>query len=591
MTSGTHGTPNPVVPTPTFWETPRVAGGLVGLPSGNVTFVFTDIEGSTRIIKRLPDLYASIFERHTELLREAWASCGGHEVKTEGDGSFVAFESPMAALAGCAEAQRLIASESWPEGGVVRVRMGVHSGLAFPRNGDYLALAANRAKRVTDAAHGGQVLVSEESAIDSGLPAGLDLVPAGRFRLRDFDEPVRLFRLRSPHIDDSIDTVRAMPAEGHNLVRQPTSFLGRDAEMASVSALAPGRVVTLAGPGGVGKTRIAVEVGIAVAPTWSDGVWLVDLAEVEDRVLVANAIADAVGAQGQGMTADRWTDVLEHLRSRSALVVLDNAESHLDTCAALATELVAVCPAVGVLATSRRPLGIGGEVVVRVAPLPNPVAVQLFVERSKAVRADFELTEETSKVVADICDRLDGLPLALEIAAARVAVLDVHEILEGLDDRLRLLRTRDRNLPERQRSMAALLDWSYRLLDADEQAALRRLSVFGGGISREAAAAAVADDDLDAGDVAELVWSLVDQSLLVADLAANGTRYRFLETVQHYGRNLLDAEGATGEVATRLARWFLDRLGPWHTLDRTWIGDMGLELTNIARAHPARGRE
>ncbi len=233
----------------------------MGLPSGNVTFVFTDIEGSTRIIKRLPNLYASIFERHADLLRQAWKTCGGHEVRTEGDGSFVAFASPADAVIGCAEAQRLIGAEPWPDAGVVRVRMGIHTGLAFPRNGDYLALAVNRAKRVTDAAHGGQVLISDESATVD-LPAELSLVSAGRFRLRDFDEPVRLFRLRSPHLDDSITAVRAMPAEGHNLVRQPTSFLGRDVEVASVEALAPGRVVTLAGPGGVGKTRIAVEVGI-----------------------------------------------------------------------------------------------------------------------------------------------------------------------------------------------------------------------------------------------------------------------------------------------------------------------------------------
>ncbi len=205
-------------------------GGLVGLPSGNVTFVFTDIEASTRIIKRLPDAYASIFERHTDLLREAWARFGGHEVKTEGDGSFVAFSSPADAVIACADAQRLIGAETWPDAGVVRVRMGIHSGLAFPRNGDYLALAVNRAKRVSDAAHGGQVLISEESA-SVDLPAALSLVSAGRYRLRDFDEPVRLFRLRSPHLDDSLTAVRAMPAEGHNLVRQPTSFLGRDVEV------------------------------------------------------------------------------------------------------------------------------------------------------------------------------------------------------------------------------------------------------------------------------------------------------------------------------------------------------------------------
>ncbi len=184
-------------------------------------------------------------------------------------------------------------------------------------------------------------------------------------------------------------------------------------------------------------------------------------------------------------------------------------------------------------------------------------------------------------MVNDICERLDGLPLAIEIAAARVGVLEVREILEGLDDRLRLLRSRDRSLPERQRSMTALLEWSYRLLDADEQAALRRLSVFGGGFTLAAAAIAVADEGLDADDVPELVWALVDHSLLVADIAANGTRYRFLETLQHYPRSLLDVQESTSDVACRLTRWLLDRLGPWHTLDRTWIGDMGLELTNL----------
>ncbi len=356
--------------------------------------------------------------------------------------------------------------------------------------------------------------------------------------------------------------------------------------MAALAEPAPGRVVTLAGPGGVGKTRIAVEVGIRVAPAWPDGVWLVDLAEVEDPVLVASAIADAVGVHGEGVGADRWTDVIGHLRSRSALVLLDNAESHLNTCAALATELVAACPGVGVLATSRRPLGVGGEIVVRVSPLPVPAAIQLFVERAQSARAEFALDDDTAAAVAAICERLDGLPLALEIAAARVGVLDAGEILHGLDDRLRLLRSRDRNLPERQRSITALLDWGYRLLDSDEQAALRRLSLFGGGFSLVAATAAVADDALYADDVPELVWSLVDQSLLLADLAANGTRYRFFETVQHYGRSLLDAEDATTGVATRLATWFMDRIGPWHALDRMWIGDTGLELANLRALIP-----
>ncbi|MBI5948987.1 MAG: adenylate/guanylate cyclase domain-containing protein [Chloroflexi bacterium] len=571
--------------------------GSSRLPAGIVTFVFSDIEGSTRLIRRLGDRYPGILDRHRALLRSAWTMHGGEEVGTEGDSFFVAFTDTGAALRACAEGQRLLAAEPWPPDGVVRVRMGVHSGLAAPHNGDYLALAVNQAARVINAAHGGQVIVSQDAAGRASLADGLGLVDVGCFRLRDFDDTVRLFQLTGPGLDPHFPGVRALPADGHNLVRPANAFIGRDNDVARVaSLLKPGAVVTIVGPGGVGKTRLATEVGIQVASDWTDGLWAVDLAAIEDPSLAADAVAAAVGAPASG--ANRWIDVLEHLRPRSALLLLDNAEQYVEQCARMVPELLRRCHRVGVLVTSRERLRVDGEEIVRLAPLPVPdaaataaqaeksAAVSLFLDRAHAARPGLALEPATVAPIVGICRRLDGLPLAIEIAAARCAVLDPAAILAGLDDMYRLLRTSDRSLPERQRTLRALLDWSYRLLSADEQAAFRRLSAFGDGFSLEGARAAVADDGLAGDEVAELVWSLVDQSLLAADLAANGTRYRFLETVRQYGRRALDEASETDAVAGRLAAWFLDRLGPWHSTDRAWISDASLELENLRALIP-----
>ncbi|MGI8926206.1 MAG: adenylate/guanylate cyclase domain-containing protein [Tepidiformaceae bacterium] len=571
------------------------------LPSGIVTFVFSDIEGSTRLFKRLGDRYPELLDRHRTLLRSAWKSYGGEEVNTEGDGSFVAFADTTSALQACAQGQRLIRAEPWAEG-IVRVRMGVHSGLAAPHNNDYVALAVHQAARFMKAAHGAQVLVSAEAAALAAPTADLTLTPLGRFRLPDFDEPVRIFQLAAPLLEEQFPAIRALPAEGHNLVRPPNTFVGRDDEVATVlSRLGPGRAVTIVGPGGVGKTRLATEVGVRVADAWPDGVWAVDLAMVEDAALIADGIGDAVGARAfanGAPGADRWDEVLDHLRLRRALVLLDNAEVHVERCARLVAELVHACPGVGILTTSREPLRVAGEDIVRLGPLPLPgplpgsvelgsaPAMRLFVDRARTARPGLDLEGSTLAAIAAICRRLDGLPLAIEIAAARTAVLDPPAILAGLNDMFRMLRSRDRSLPERQRTMQALLDWSYRLLDVDEQAALRRLAVFSGGFSKEAAMAAVGDGRPAAGDVPELVWSLVDRSLLGADLTANDTRYRFLETVRHYARLLLDDASETGPVALRLSAWFLERLGPWRSADRAWIGDLSLELDNLRTVIP-----
>ncbi len=503
----------------------------MGLPSGDVTFVFSDIEGSTRLLKRLGSRYDTLYERHAELLRHAWRGHEGHEVSTEGDSFFVAFTNPADAITACAEGQRLLAAEPWPDDGVVRVRMGIHSGLASPRNGDYLALAVNRAKRVSDAAHGGQVLVSEESAVPvEDAPRSASCRPEGS-AFATSTTPSSSSRLRSPHIDPSITAVRAMPAEGHNLVRPATSFIGREDDIPAVAfGSRPDVLSRSRAPAGWARRASPWR---SASPSHRIGVTACGSStsrEVEDRVLVGDAIA--VGVHGAARR-ERWADVDRSpslaLRARGARQRGDATSTHAPSLQPSSSHRVA---AVGVLATSRRPLGVGGESRgARVALRCRPIA-----HRSSSLNARRRCASTSSSrrsahvAVVDICERLDGLPLAIEIAAARVGVLDVHEILAGLDDRL-ATAAQPRPKPARATSLD---DCAARL----ELPASRRGRAGGASstvglrwrLLARGRSQAVADDDLDADDVPELVWSLVDQSLLVADLAANGTRYRFLET-------------------------------------------------------------
>lgn len=564
------------------------------LPAGIVTFAFTDIEGSTRLLRRLGEQYPAALERHRTILREAWQAHDGFEVATAGDSFFVAFSDARDAAAACAQAQRAIGNEAWPAGAEVKVRMGVHTGLASPRGRDYVALAVHQAARVMAAAHGGQVLLSAETVQRLGDLAA-DVEPVGRFRVRDFDDDVQLFRMCGPGLCANAPP-RALPAEGHNLVKPPTSFVGRDDALAGViDHVAPGRVVTLTGPGGTGKTRLAIEVGLQIAPRWPDGVWLVDLAPYQDGAHVVTAIAAAVGAPRSG--DDAWADVIGHLRSRKAVVLLDSCEHLVTACAEAVQRILQASPGCAVLATSRGSLGAPGELVRRVEPLAG-AAEQLLIDRARLVRPELVVDERNLAIIEEICRQLDGLPLALELAAARFAVLSPAEVLDGLRDRFRLLRSRGADVPERQRTLTAMLEWSDRLLRDDERTCLRRLALFPGGFTTAAAAAAVADGAIDEVDVDELVWSLVDKSLVVADLRANGTRYRLLESVRAYALEHLVAAGDRDAVAARLARWYLDRIGPRHRHAPGWSSETGVELDNlrtlipiVSTAEPARSQE
>jgi non-specific serine/threonine protein kinase len=381
----------------------------------------------------------------------------------------------------------------------------------------------------------------------------------------------------------------------------PTSFVGREADVAEILTLiGAGKLLTLTGPGGVGKTRLAVAAGLAAASSWNDGVWLVDLSPVQEAQLIGTALARALGVPA-GAGVDDWHAALAHLRGRRTVLVFDNCEHLAADVARLVTDLLAACHDVGVVATSREPLGTPLEVVWRVAPLALPgsgvsvteaesvPSVRLFVERARSTLPGFALDDGNVQTVVELCRRLDGLPLALELAAAQTSVLSATDLLQGLDDRFRFLRSRKRGVPDRQRTMDAVMEWSYRLLSADEQAVLRRVSVFRNGFTLDAAIES--GRDLEGCDVLDAVWSLADKSLVVVDLTANETRYRLLETVRDYARRLLGDEGAAVATAMRLAAWWLDRIGPWRRMDRVRSGEIEVELDNLRALVPLVAKE
>ncbi|MDQ3435570.1 MAG: hypothetical protein M3481_12975, partial [Actinomycetota bacterium] len=575
-----------------------------GLPSGMVTFVFTDIEGSTQLLRRLGQEYEAVLHRSADVLVETWAGHGGHPLPGAGDSTIAAFATPDAAIAACVAGQRRLAVEPWPPHGRPAVRMGAHTGLASPRGGKYVSLAVHQAVRVMTAAHGGQVLISEQCADEAGTLSGVQLVPLGRFRICDFESAPRLFRVAARGLRQEFPAIRAVPVDGHNLGTPPTPLVGRARDVtAVVSAAAPGRVLTLLGPGGVGKTRLAVEAGILAAAGWDDGVWLVDLGPLQDAPLIGQAVAAAVGAPSIS-GSDRWQDALDHLTSLRALVVLDNCEHLVEDLAPMLSELRLRCRGVGVLATSRERLGIPSETVWPVTPLPLPPedadvsealampSVELFLQRANAVRPGFDLEDDTVRAVVGICRRVDGLPLALELAASQLSVLAPDRLLAGLDDRFAVLRSRDRGRPARQRTMEAAIDWSVRLLAPDERTALRRLAVFAKDFSLEAATSALADGaEIDRGDVPELVWRLCERSLVAFDPTGNDSRYRLLETVRAYAWRLLAERNEVGGTAERLARWWVDRFALRWPMDRLRAGEIGDELENLQMLIPLLAAE
>ena len=540
-------------------------------PSGTKTFLFTDIEGSTRLVQRLGDGFGDVLEEHRSLLRSCFAAHGGREISTKGDSFFVVFTDPAQAVAAALAAQEALAAHPWPPEAELRVRMGVHTGHATFVDGDWVGLAVHQAARICVAAHGGQVVVSAatRSRLDS-LPPAVTLRPLGRHRLKDLDEPQALFQLCHPHLRQAFPPLRTLSVLPNNLPAQLTSFVGREREMREVEKLlsAGFRIVSLVGPGGCGKTRLALHVAADVAAAYPDGVWLAELAGIAADALVPQAVASALQVQeepGRELTQA----LVARLRSSRLLLVLDNCEHVVAGAAALAESLVRACPNVHVLATSRESLCIDGEVSWGIRPLtlPDPEeplgveqlgrseAVRLFLDRAALARPGFTMDEGNAAVVASICRRLDGIPLAIELAAARVQALSVTQIDERLDDRFRFLTAGRRTALPRQQTLRALVDWSYGLLDDAERALFCRLSVFADGFTLDAAEAVAGPGPGAEEDVVELLSRLVRKSLVLADDVGGSARFRMLETIRRYGLERLEESGAGPDARRRQRRW------------------------------------
>ncbi len=550
-----------------------------GPPSGTVTFLFTDVEASTRLMTLLGDEYPDLLDQHDALLRAVWARHDGYEINTGGDAFYMAFASADDALCAAVHGQQAIGAASWPKGQQVRVRMGVHTGFARPRDGDYAALAVNRTARVVGAAHGGQILVSAETVEALDAPPVLPLVPLGRFRVRDFDTPPLLYRVEAGGWTDPGRQPRVQPAEGHNLSRPLTQLVGRDEDRAWLEAqVGPSVLVTLVGQGGIGKTRLAIEVGLALVDRWPDGVWFVDLAPVRAGERLANEFATAVGApQTPGVPS--FEDVRRHLEDREALLIVDNCEHLSDAVAQTVHDVMVACPRLGVLATSRTPLGLREEVAHRLGPLSaasdDSPAVALFLDRASGLRDD------DLPAVRQLCSHLDGLPLALELAAARTTAMRPALILDGLHRIPGLLRSTDPTLPERHRSLERVLDWSWELLNEPARTALRRLAVLAGSFDLELAGVACTDGtDISDRDVPELFWELLDHSLVRSDQVAGASRFHLPVSVRVYARGRTDL-AETHRTVGSLARHYEETLGPERAIDRRWLSTMAIELDNL----------
>ncbi len=606
---------------PILWEEPALTARAAGdtavvLPLGTVTLLLSDTEGSARLWEADRDAMTAAVARLDALITEAVGRHGGVRPVEQGEGdSFVAAFSRASDALTCALALQLaIAGEPWPGGIELRLRMALHTGEVQLRDeGNYIGAAINRCGRLRAIGHGGQTLLSRAThdLVVDRLPEEVSLLALGTCRLRDLARPEDVYQLCHPRLPAEFPSLRSLDALPNNLPVRLTSFIGREAEIAGLKELlAENRLVTLTGAGGVGKTRLALQVAADLLDGHPDGVWWVDLARITDAGLVPNAVAAALAVKE--VPRQPLVDTLKNdLRAKRTLILLDNCEHVVAACAELADALLHACQSLSILATSREPLGVEGEAPWRVPSLTLPdekappsieslsqyEAVRLFIERAIRVRPNFQVTNENAPAVAQICHRLDGIPLAMELAAARTRMMTPEQIAEGLMDRFHLLTGGVRTVMPRQQTLQASVDWSYNLLGEDERALLRRLSVFVGSFTLDAAEEVGSADGSEQQQVLELLSRLVDRSLVQVEEAAAEARYRLLETIRQYGRDRLAECGPDGladsseeaAVRTRHLDFYValaERAergleGPGLM---TWLDRLDLELGNLRTA-------
>lgn len=578
------------------------------LPTGTVTFLFTDVEGSTRLLQDVGDDYRRILDAHSAILRAAIASYSGIVVSTEGDSFFAVFTSPDDAIAAAVDFQRGLESHDWKGEARIRVRAGIHTGEGATGGDNYVGIDVHRAARIGAAGHGGQVLVSNSTAVlvQDHLPEGVALRSMGSHRLKDLTRPEALHQLLIEGLRTDFPPLKTLDFVPNNLPVELTSFVGRG-ELANVLAqLEQARIVTLTGPGGTGKTRLALQVAAELTGRFVDGVWFVPLAAIREPDLMTSAVATTLGLQP--LADDPDGRLAEYLRTKQVLLVLDNFEQVIEA-APKVTRWLQGAPGLRALVTSRGPLRIYGEHEFPVPPLALPSAdelmtpeslmrfeaVALFVERAQAARPDFTLDSRSAPLVADIVARLDGLPLAIELAAARIRLLSLEGIRDRLDSRLSLLTGGARDLPERQRTLRKAIEWSYELLDEEHRRLFARVGVFVGGFAIEHAEA-ICGPGLEI-DILDGISTLGDQGLLRRVESATQSRFLMLETIREYAVELLASGGDDAAVRERHAHLYLafaEEAAPMYTRRqvRTWLDRSEADLDNLRLAFAwALGRQ
>ena len=568
------------------------------------TILFTDIEGSSRLWEEQAEQMRQALACHDVILRSAVERNRGLVVKMTGDGLLAAFDAPRDAVVAAVDIQRALNAPGSTGDLALRVRCGMHVGLVEGRDGDFFGSPVNRASRIMNAAHGGQVLASQSVAalVGDRLPAGITLRDLGSVRLRDLAKPEHVYQLVHPQLRRDFPALRSLEATPNNLPLQLTSFIGREREVAEVrKLLQKNRLVTLLGVGGIGKTRLSLQAAADIQDDYPDGVWFVELAPLTSPRLVDQAVAIVLGVKEEAghSVSEALT---RYVSDKTLLLVLDNCEHLIDASAALARQLLQAGPGTKILASSRERLRIAGETdyTVPALALPNPdepatpasvaqfAAASLFSDRATAAQPSFRVNDRNAVAVADICRRLDGIPLAIELAAARVPTLTVETIAARLGDRFRLLAGGDRTAQPRQQTLRALIDWSYDLLTEEERALFRRLAVFAGSWTIEAAESVGAGGDLDPRDVLGILSRLVEKSLVTMD--AEGGRYRLLESVRQYAQERLSESGEEPGTRSRHLAFFLtlaekasaELVG---SEQGAWLARLDLEGENLLAAH------